>query len=46
MQDDDLISLVALEEKDVTTGKMPLLGLTRQVCRLCGTQRSQEAPRG
>jgi hypothetical protein len=46
MQDHDLISLVALREKDVASGKMPPLGLTLKVCRFCGTQRSQEAPRG
>jgi len=46
VEDHDLISLVPLGEKDVTTGKMSSLGLTRKVCRFYGTQRSQEAPRG
>jgi hypothetical protein len=46
MQDDDLVSLVAFGKKDVTTEKMPSLGQTREVCRLRGTEGSQETPSG
>jgi hypothetical protein len=45
MNDDNLIPLVALGEKDITTGKMPRRRAAREIRRLCGAEGNQEAPR-